>query len=322
MNKPFYDYKKDGITQSLLGTWLTCRQKALWQLEGWTKPHVSMALTYGTIIHAVLEKVYGQVQTGKLKKPPELKLIQQELKLVEKKWYVENPRPNKYSIDNLYLSLLIAETTLPIYFDYWRGEDYRSIRWHKLEQEFKIPYRLADGRSTFIRGKKDGVFGNPSLKLFETKTKSIIEEDNLVDTLWFEMQVNIYLWAMRKVYKKVPSGVLYNIIRRTGLRRKETESMPNYAKRVAEDIEKRPDFYFIRMEVKVGIKEMDQFEKELEAMVTDFCDWWDKKNIKTYKNTGMCSDKYGRCTFLELCSGENFTFYQKRKQVFNELESF
>lgn len=321
-NKEFYSYERDGVTQSLLGTWLTCRQKAAWQLQGWTAPHTSAGLTYGTIMHGVLEHVYGMIQKKLLLKPPSELLIRKLLLKVEEQWRAENPRTTKYSLENLEISLLIAESTLPVYFDYWRKEDFKDIKWKALEQQFKIPYTTHDGRKTFIRGKKDGVFGNPSIKLFETKTKSMFNEDDLVDTLWFELQVNLYTWAMRKVYNKTPSGILYNIIRRSGLRRGKDETMASFAVRISKDIQKRPEWYFVRMEIKVDVNQMLKFENELEAMVFDFMDWWDAKEQKTYKNTHACIDKYGRCQFLDLCSDGNFSRYAKRKTVFNELESF
>ncbi len=320
--KEFYSYKRDGITQSLLGTFLTCRQKAYWQLQGWTQPHASGGLTYGTIIHYVLEQIYGRVESGQYKKPPQMKTILQELRNAEKIWRIENPRPTRYALENLETSLLIAEATLPVYFDYWKKEDFSQIKWRALEQQFAIPYSVPDGRTTIIRGKKDGVFGNPSLKLFETKTKSMFNEDDLVDTLWFELQVNLYTWALKQIYKRNPDGVLYNIIRRSGLRRNQKETLPVFAKRVGDDIAKRPEFYFVRMEIKCPPAQMIKFDKELQAMVIDFMDWWDAKETKTYKNTHQCIDKYGRCQFLELCSDNNFTRFTKRKQVFNELESF
>lgn len=320
--KEFYSYERDGITQSLLGTFMQCRQKAYWQLQGWASPHTSGGLTYGTIIHYALEKVYGLIEKGKLTTVPSEKQIKIFLKETEKTWYVENPRPNRYAIENLEISLLIAEQTLPVYFDYWRKEDFTTIKWRALEQQFAIPYSVPDGRTTIIRGKKDGVFGNPSIKLFETKTKSMFNEDDLVDTLWFELQVNLYTWAMKKIYKQVPKGILYNIIRRAGLRRGATETLKSFAVRVGKDIAKRPEFYFVRMEIRVDANQMIKFEKELEAMVIDFMNWYDEKEKKTYKNTHACIDKYGRCQFLGLCSEGNFNLYTKRKTVFNELESF
>lgn len=319
MKTQFYDYKKDGITQGLLSTFMTCRQKARLFLEGWSKPHDSMGLTYGTIIHGVLEHTYEAIRTRELNAIPSTQRIKKYTNAVEKQWYKENPKATKYSLENLQISLLIAEATLPVYFEYWWKEDFKEIKWLKLEQKFSIPYKTKDGRKTLIKGKKDGIFGNPNIYLFETKTKSMLNEADLVDTLWFELQVNLYLWAIRKMYKQVPAGVNYNIIRRTCLPKKKSESMPLYAKRIVTDIKKRPDFYFIRLEIKIAKEEMDEWEKELEAMVVDFMNWYDGK-VGHYKNTNSCITKYGRCEYLNICSEGKYQDYTKRSMVFRELE--
>lgn len=321
MKKQFYNYRTDGVTQGLLLTWMSCRQKAKWFLEGWSSKRISSSLTYGTIIHAVLEIVYDQVRLGKLKNIPNEKMIKSWTKQIEKKWLQENIGANKYALEELETCLLIAESTLPAYFKHWWKDDFTKIKWKQLEQQFDIPYKLKDGRTTIIRGKKDGVYGEKIIKLFETKTKSMINLDELMDTLWFEFQVKLYLWAIHKTYKKIPGGVTYNIIRRSGLRSHSGESKVLFAKRIAEDINSRPEHYFMRLNVVVTPKEMKEFEEELEKILTDFLNWVEGKT-GTYKNTSQCLGKYGSCSWLGLCSKEDYSEYRKRKKVFNELEDY
>lgn len=319
MKKKFYDYQTDGVTQGLLTTWMSCRMKAKYFLEGWSSGKTSSALTYGTIIHGILEIVYDLIRQKKLKSPPDIKLIKSLTKKVEAQWLKENPGVAKYVLEDLDMCLLIAEATLPAYFKYHWKEDFKELKWKQLEQQFAIPYTLKDGRKIIIRGKKDGVYGDKTIKLFETKTKSQINLDDLTDSLWFELQINLYLWAIKKTYKQIPGGVNYNIIRKTSLNIKSGESKLVYAKRLADDINKRPDFYFIRLNISITKQEMEQFEKELEAMLTDFVDWCEGKS-GTYKNTSQCHGKYGTCSSMGLCSKKDFGAYKKRKMVFRELE--
>lgn len=319
MNNKFYDYVRDGVTQGLLSSFMTCRMKAKWFLDGWSSPKVSGALTYGTIIHGVLEQVYDLIRLKKLKELPDLKLIKKLVKDVELQWKKENPAANAEALDELDTCCLIAEATLPEYFKFWWKKDLKELEWRQLEQKFAIPYKTKDGRITIIRGKKDGVFGKKIIKLFETKTKSMVSVDDLIDTLWFELQVNLYLWAIKQTYKQVPEGVTYNIIRKTNIYMKKGESKLVYAKKVADDIKKRPKHYFIRLNVKITPQEMKEFEDNLEAMVVDFMNWCEGKS-GTYRNTSACIGKYGRCSWLGLCSKKDFGAYKKRKTVFRELE--
>ena len=314
----FYDYKRDGVTQSLLQSFLRCRQEADWNLKGYTPLYISPSFTYGTIVHGVLEKIYEGIMKKEVKFKPTSKVISKYTKVIENQWLKENPRVGKPMLESLQLSLALSEKTLPVYFDYWWEEDFKSITWRALEHQFKIPYVTKDGRKTFIRGKRDGDSGEKYLKLFETKTKSQINVDDLILTLWFEFQVRLYLWAMKKEYKQIPSGVTYNIIRKTQIYKYKDESINAYADRVTEDVIKRPDHYFIRLEISVTPREILEFEKELEGIIVDFMNWQDGKLV-TYKNSGQCINKYGTCPFLQLCSQQNFSLYTKRKSVFKEL---
>ena len=317
----FYDYRRDGITQGLLSKFMNCRQETRLFLDGWSpKKSNSAGLTYGSIFHGALEIYYNDLIQRKLKTVPSGSYISKLLADVERKWKSENAHDSNDARSLLELSCGIAEATLPHYFRKWWRDD-AKIRWQSMEQEFRIPFTTKDGRKTFLRGKKDGVFGSPNIWLFETKTKSLINEGNLIDTLWYELQVNFYLYAMLKLYKKHPSGVLYNIIRRTCLERKKSETLKAFLSRVSGDVENRPDFYFMRYEISTTKSELLKFETELEGLITDFMDWCDGL-VPHYKNTAQCITKYGRCSMLPICSSGAYNQFEKRKTVFRELEDF
>jgi hypothetical protein len=320
MNNKFYDYKRDGITQSLLSTFLECREKSRLFLEGWSpKGPVSPALTYGSLIHSLLENVYADIGQRKIKSFPTSKTLEPYFQNVKKLWYSENRNASNDSRQLFEVSLSVARATLPTYFKKWWKQDTNKIKWEQLEQEFTIPYILKDARSTSVRGKIDGVFSNPKLWCFEHKSKSMINESNLMDALPLDFQVHMYLWAIQKLYKKVPSGVLYNIIRKPGSERKVKESLIEYENRIKEDIESRPDFYFIRYEISITPREQVEFSKELELLITDFIDWIEGKG-RHYKRRQACITPYGKCPYLDVCNGECYVRLEKRKTIFKELE--
>lgn len=317
----FYDIERDGITQGLLYKWLECRQEARWFLKGWSGKKIGMGMTYGNVIHGVLELVYLDVQMRRLTAIPDKGRIRRYIQVIEKQWHKENPNADKYVLEYLELSLLIAEATLPLYFDYWK-KDMKEIAWKKVEQEFRMPYTLPDGRKTFLRGKMDGVFAQKNTWLFETKSKSRIEQEDILDMLPFELQVNIYLLVLRWMEQKLPAGVLYNIIRRIGLEKKEKETPVEFSKRCIDDIKKRPQFYFVRMRMPVTDQDLYRFEAEFQDMLTDFYDWFQGK-AGHYKNPGSCIGKYGRCTYLSACAAGQkgkMAGYVKRTVLFRELE--
>ena len=322
--KKFYDPKTDGVTCSLLSTFLDCREKARLHLQGWTPTSASMALTFGSIVHKIDEWVRDDIRSGKMTKPPGELKIKNLIKKVEKLWHEDNPRAGSQELEYLELSLLMAEGVLPSYFKYWY-KDYTDLKWENVEGEFKVPFSVKDRQGnkyeTFLRGKIDGSFKLKSggTWLFETKTKSRIDEGILADILPFDMQANIYLSVLRRIEKKNPSGLLYNIIRRPSLRQRKNESIKSFADRITLDVKERPDWYFVRMEMSVDPTEMDRFEMGLEDLVSDFLLWWAGESGH-YKNTGHCQNKFGLCPFVGICLRDDRTNHFKRESVFRELQ--
>jgi hypothetical protein len=319
---PFYDPERDGITYSLLSGWLACRELAKLNLRGWTSRSTSMAFTFGNVVHELLERVAVDVlMQGQ---EPTHELVLDHLLMIEDVWKKENPLAGQKELEFIELTMLLAEPLLQLYFDHWK-EDHAHVEWLALEKEFKIPLEIqtrGGKKSTFIRGKMDGVFrrdDKPRPWLLETKTKTRVDEGTLVEVLPYEWQVNIYMQAIKHIYGKYPRGVLYNVIRRPGLRQKVKESLPQFSKRILDDIQARPDWYFIRMEMQVDAADVRKFELDLLDIATDFLNWWYGFDGH-YKNSGNCENKYGVCHFLAICGHQNFIPFYKREKVFRELE--
>lgn len=321
---PFYDVTRDGITFSLLNQWKECRERSrLATLEGWTERTSSLPLIFGTVLHEALATIYGQVQTGIRYEPPTQEEIRNELAHIERQWQDDNPLADAGAIQDLDLTLAICEALLPQYFAYWETDF--DLTWHQLEREFKLPLVVTthDGKkvSTFLRGKIDGIFSprpNQPPTLFETKTKSRFDPEVLGSILPFELQVNIYLTALFRLYKVVPAGVRYNIIRRPQLRQKVTEPAEAFVRRIADDIRDRPEWYFCRLDMDVTPKDMNLAETEITGLIADFVSWT-RGCAPHYKNSHACEGKYGTCGMLAICGrGDTSALYQ-RKTVFREL---
>ena len=315
-----YDPERDGITVALLSRFRDCRESAELYAQGWAQRGTSLAMTYGSISHGVLELVYRDIQLKKLRKLPSLQETKKYIRKVEVLWEKDNPKADVKTLEFKEFSFLLAEATLPVYFEYW-FKDIKEMTWLALEQVFKVPYKLSQFgfKDTYLYGKMDGVFKSNGIWLLETKTKGRIDEGSLVDTLPLNFQNNFYLSALRRMHKVKPSGVKYNIIRRTGFEQKKKESIVQFAKRCAADVRARPEFYFIRYEIGIDKAELDAFDIELENQIVEFMQWWTGK-LKHYRNPNQCETKYGRCWALGICSNGNMKQYEKRKEVFRELE--
>lgn len=325
----FYSPERDGVTFSLLTSWKNCRERARLFLNGWTSKKVSLGLVFGSLLHGINQLIYEDVRNGKLKTRPTPDYVRDACRRVEQIWKKENPRADGESLEYLEFSMILLDALMPIYFRYWK-KDF-EVKWDRVESEFKNPIKIdhpgKPGRffETFIRGKMDGSFrkDNKATRswLFETKSKSNLGdrgEGELADILPHELQSNIYLLNLAAIEKVLPKGLLYNIIRRPALRQKKKESIVKFARRVADDVEKRPEFYFVRIQMTVEQKDLDRAEMELHDMIGDFILWWNGI-AGHYKNSDACQNKYGTCPMLPICSRGDYSGFYQRKTVFREL---
>jgi hypothetical protein len=318
----FYDPERDGVTFSVLNGWLQCREQARLSLTGTTPRFSGFGATFGAIIHELLDRAYSSVRSRR--QPPSAHWVKMELARLEAQWAEENPLPDDTSKQHMELTVLVGEALMPLYFQHWEMDFSRT--WTKVEHEFKIPLELThvNGKTyrTFLRGKMDGAFlvgsKGARTRLFETKTKSWMDQEALSDIITFELQLHIYLYSLLKLEKRMPLGVLYNLIRRPGLRPKKNESLPAFAKRIAADIRKRPDWYFTRMELNVTPADIHRFEGRLFDMVGDFVAWW-RGDVGHYLNSGNCQNKFGTCWALPICSRGEYGHTFQRETVFREL---
>lgn len=319
-----YHYSKQGVTQGSLQGFQLCRNKSRLYFQGYQPKFTSPALVYGSIGHSILEGVFNDFRIGEISKPPTRLEISPYVERALKSYRKENPFESSATTQQISYAGGTCEVILPLYFDFWK-KDFVDKKFEKVEGSFSIPYELKDGtgRKTVVRGKQDGVFRVPKrpkeLWLMEHKFKSFIQEENLVDTLSLDFQVNVYLWALRRLYGIVPTGVLYDIIRKPSIRQNRSETFQVYCKRLEKDVQSRPEFYFIRLEICISEKDMDKFEIEFEYLLRDFVNWFDK-SIGHYKNTYHCVDKYGRCPYLPICSKEDYSGFVKKPFVYKELE--
>lgn len=319
VNSKIYNLKRDGVTQGLLEKFQSCREKARLFLEGWSTKTESAAPVQGNLGHAVLEQAYEAIRVGKVKGVHTSQDVKKITSKIEQQWELEHPRPSKFQTETKEMAFAIVEATLPVYFDYWK-KDLTKFKWEHVENSFCMPIKTSVG-AVPVRGKMDGVYKNPRVWLFETKFKSLINEEDLVDVLPIDKQVNTYLLVLARTLKVSPAGVLYNVVRRTSLKLKKGETLQAFMRRLVEDIKKRPDFYFMRYEIAVTKSDLDTFEKELQAMVQDFVDWYEGKSGH-YRCSQSCITKYGRCEYLNVCSSQNYAMLAKRKKVFRELEDY
>lgn len=322
-SKPFWNLWTDGVTQGLLETFLTCPEKLrLRMIEGQSPLRGSGALAFGSLVHEVLDQVYTAIGKGERKLLPVISKNLEKCEAKDKARAQERPPTDPRFYEEMEENYGFAEAIIPAYYQHWKT-DLEGYEWISLEKKFSVPYfvaaRLGIARPFIpVRGKRDGDFRQgKELWLFETKTKARIDDEAIVEKLPYDLQVMLYLWSMKQDYGEYPKGVVYNLIRRPQLRKRQTESLQDFCKRVQDDIAARPEFYFVRYLVSIREEELDLWELQFDMMMRQLINWWE--GGFHYKVSSACNGRMGVCDLLPICSRNDTSSHYQREEVFPEL---
>lgn len=344
----YQDPFSDGITQSLLSAFMQCKNKAKHIMQGIKSKEPNKHLIYGSYIHFLHENyIKTCINLSKSKSKNDhsdyfdifsniVSWIQRKydifLKLQEE---IEDRLPDKIKE-----YLLIASISFEQYIGFY-NKHYKNFIWKEVESKFNTPYysdhfKLTNLEPIRLKGMIDGIFqknisNNKSDNeteieewILETKSKTIMNEESIIDLLANDFQVQIYILAYWNQYGKYPNGCLYNILRKPQLRQGKKENISNFLNRIREDIQKRPEHYYIQYEITFNPKELDKFRRNFENLLGDFLVWYQDLKMgngkRHYLNFTACETKYGLCEYFNLCS-KNEKIYYKISNKFNpELE--
>src|SRR5690606_22991400 len=137
----------------------------------------------------------------------------------------------------------------PAYTVYWSKAD-ADFKWLEREDIFKVPMpvTLRNGKEVEvpITGMRDGLVEKKKSRLvFETKTKGRINYGGISNTVLFDFQCNLYLWAANRTHPGVSfSGFIYNLIHTSNLRINVKNDGPEFVERLQKHIKQNPGNYF------------------------------------------------------------------------------
>lgn len=312
------DRRNPLVTQGLLSTWLQCRTMARLTAYGWTPVGEKSYMTYGSLAHGILERVYRIWPAQKRGRPPQAKFVHAIVQGVSDAYRARNGKDWDAKVEQDYeFSVSALHAVMPRYFVHWGKEDFNDeVRWERLETVFRVP----NGRFT-LAGRLDGArVLRGATWLFETKTPGQINEENLGAVITRDFQLNFYLWALSKLARKVPAGALYNLVRRPGLARGKSGDPDEYEKRVGEHIDKDPTHYFKRITVPVDTKTLLWFQEELRHVLERFGEWLENGMPGEVFGMPCVSARGGLCKYVPLCFYGLKRVYFKRSIMYPELE--
>ncbi len=321
-----------GTTFSMLNLFQECREQTYQSyVNGFSGKKLKDGLEFGSIWHLIQEHYYENTNQSP-------SAVAKKVCYAYEKWRKPTLFKNEY--ENFQILLGIAEMMFPLYVDFWKNDD-QEIEWLEQEQKFKTPYTFEDidgkQRTVFLRGMRDGVYREDGvLGVFETKTKGQVSTTSIRDQLKADLQTLIYVTTSMIEFGEMPKKVMYNVIRRTQLRRNQTENIRDYLNRIKADIIKRPKFYFMRWNVDLVQRDIVMFRREtLDPLLRIFCQWADSlKKIGAldgkpakrfnspfhFRNCSALVGKYGRVDMFDLLTKNSTAGYWRRKSCFPELD--
>jgi hypothetical protein len=284
-----------GITFSLLSRFISCRERfRIAVIEGLRPVDAfNHRIAFGSMWH-VCEEAHSSPDRG-----PECQLWEVELQRAAQNLCRLYPMSQE-QVDHWYN---VIRVTFPLYVEYWaKHPDMIARRPLLSEQSFNVPHRLPSGRTVRLRGKWDSVDlvgegKGTRVILQENKTKGDVREAQLRRQLRFDLQLGIYLVALR--YTQMDSyepwgrlaigGVRYNVVRRplsggkgSIVRHKPTKSNPDgeskedFFLRLRDIIAASPQDYFMRWDVGITPSDILKFRREcLDPILEQLCDWWE-----------------------------------------------
>lgn len=316
-----YNPRRDGISQSILATFLTCPEKAkLAVLEGLTPIKTSQALSFGSLFHASQDALFKLVQNGDTRPPAALVADALEETEAIEKAKLRSALVSEDIIQAFALDFGQVRLVLQAYVDYWPG-DFTEVEWVALEETFEMPLKI-DGETVIMRGKRDGLFRARTKKLYlkESKTRAQINSEGTGRSLGMNLQNMVYLASVEHDYKEFPAGVMYDEIRRPQLRQGKAENVQQFLARIAADIPSRPDFYFVRWNANFLKRDITKFkEQDLTNIVRRFLRWFDHPETEHFHDGSQCNGRYGICPFLGVCEVNDRKGFYTKTSPFMEL---
>ena len=318
-----YSLSKSGITQSLLGSWQTCRRRFLFEVNGYYSPEKIKKTAYGTMVHEILDKLYTHCLTENDVRSNSLNAAKDELCFLIKDKIETYKFTKEISLEEAEIYKAKAQAVLENYVEFYI-KDFTEFKIDAIEEVFGDEGNEVKFANIYLlRGKRDGRIRdkNGDFWNFEHKNYSRVGDD-LLTTLQFDLQNLFYLLADSLQGRTNIKGVLYNIIRAPEVRKFKTPY--DVYKYLSDEISKNPQHYFIRYEISYDINRLNDFGGQLLEKLIDLELGIKKARFNNsidcfYHNEKACNMPY-RCDFQQACASCTMAGYKQKTNLFEELK--
>lgn len=304
-----YSIQKVGTSQSLLQNFLKCCMAYKLSLNLYRQYGAKNTTGFGSLVHDILDQLYTYHK--------ETKRIASD-KMIDA--WIES-FPTRYPEDlagmtqqELEYALGVAYVIMTEYKVFYIN-DFKEFKFDEVETVGKVQYG-----EYILRNKVDGKFRKKKKKwIMEHKTKGFISDKNLLLQLSFDTQNLFYVTCEEIDHPDDPvEGVLYNVVRRPAHMQKKTESLPEFLVRLRSEVQKDPNHFFKRYEVRYTLHDKMIYRKELDVILSE-ANKLIKGESEVFKNTTACCGAWN-CEYLDACSSGKMSGYIQTDKWFPELD--
>lgn len=309
-----WNYYEHGVTQSFIRLFRQCKyQTYLRYVKGVRAKRVSPAMTYGSICHYVMENVLKQQLLHNDYSSPSVSEIG--------KYVLEYANASRIETNNDEFTLIYHTIcgSLKAYFEI-HSIDKNKYNIIAIEQPFSLPYL-----DTFITGKIDLVLEDANGDIWITDHKVLWSRADMVEileTLPYDIQCNLYVFAGREIWGDRVKGVIYDVMKKTDLRQKVKETALEFGNRTYEEMSTFYIKYLIRLNSTFLEDEVLNWEKyTFRPFVLDIKQWFDNGFLPRPINDDALISKYGKSEYYEYIVNQNFLFYteDETQRPFGEI---
>lgn len=317
-----YSLERDGITQSLIQTWMECDRKFCFKLNCWQQKKQIVSTSFGIAGHYVLECIYNFLNVHKF----DIKKLKVIINTSILNHFAEHREALSYFMSDQEIEIMQYQLNILItcYVTKYRAELY-NLKDSIQEKEFNFKFHNISLRGVIDRL----IITKDKIYIIDHKFMGRIDaDDKLVQLLSMDFQTKFYIYIVNKLYPNREIKLVYNIIRKPqtkpkkATKKKPAETVLEYFSRISKDINDRPDHHFKRFAIEYTKWELLEFEEQLLDKLIAIQYTLDQGlNSPAMIRETSCKGYYGNCRFLDACDSRyiNPENYEQGDYVSPEL---
>lgn len=314
-------------TSSALRLFRRCKRKFYWKYILRLTPRTTpAALQVGTLFHESIAKWYAGWPMKRIAK----ELIDPSIDRITE----EEDLYGAEEFDKLEQSMRILKGMLTGYTTHYASD---LKRWKIDSRLVEVPFAVHFPGLNFIyKGKVDGIVKTISTgkhSVIEHKTARTIDE-GYIGRLPVDTQVRSYILGATEgvnlVAKSPPNEVIYDVVKKTQIRKKAGESWNEFDERVKDTYLNDPSQMFYRESLKFSPTDIEIFKQELFSTHEDLMKILNSRDPYPGDprawgiNDGECHSFFKPCTFISACTNclnaDNALAFRQRDTMHAELD--